>query len=316
MFKHPITVFVFATAACAASAAELPAETPLITGKHATVKALDFEAAMLKIPENYRAPIRMSQDKISTMVDGLFVAKSFANRAREAGIDKDPLVRERLEQAQNQILADMYLRKLETEAKIPSLEQRAREIYNADTKKYQRSEQVRAQHILVSFNQRTPEMALARAKELEAQARKPGQDFIALAKETSEDPGRRRNGGELGFNDPNGFEPEISEWLKSATDKGAISGPILTRNGYHIVKYVDRQPGRRASFDEVKKNIIEGERAELLKKVRDDAINAERNDPAVVVHAANVEALRIDIDPELLTRQQMGLPQKPATPAK
>jgi len=33
----------------------------------------------------------------------------------------------------------------------------------------------------------------------------------------------------------------------------------------------------------------------------DEAIEAVRNDPAVVIHAANVEALRIPVDPALLT---------------
>ncbi|QJR12701.1 Chaperone SurA [Usitatibacter rugosus] len=310
MYKHSISVLAFAAAAWTASAGELPPDTPLVTGKHGSVKAIDFEAAMQKIPETYRAPIRMSQDKISTMVDGLFVAKSFSGRAREAGMDKDPLVQERLRQAQDQILADLYLRKLETDAKIPPLEQRAREIYNADAKKFTLPEQVRAQQILVTYAQRTPEMALARAKELEAQVRKPGQDFLALAKEFSEDPARRRNGGELGYNDPTSFEPEIVEWLKTAKDANTVSPPIQTRHGYHIVKFIDRQPPRRAPFEQVKAKIIEGERAEIIKKIRDDAINAERNDPAVVIHAANVEALRIEVDADLLTRTQQGAPLK------
>jgi len=316
MNKHSISILALAVAAWTASAGELPPDTPLITGKHGSVKAIDFEGAMQKIPETYRTPIRMSPEKISTLVDGLFVAKSFAGKAREAGLDKDPVVQARLQAVQDQLLAEIYLRKVETDVKIPPLEQRAREIYNADTTKYTTPAQVHVQHLLVSYNQRSPEMALARAKELETQARTPGQDFITLAKETSEDPGRRRNGGDLGYSDAASLEPEIAEWLKTVKDPNTLSPPIQTRHGYHLVKFIDRQAPRRAPFDQVKYDIIKAERAEIIKKARDDAINAERNDPAVIVHAANVEALRIPLDAKYLVPPPEGFPPKPATPGK
>jgi peptidyl-prolyl cis-trans isomerase C len=292
----------------AAAAAELPNDTPLVAGPDATLRAIDFEAAMARIPERLRPTIRMSQEKISTMVDGLFIAKSIAQKARNAGLDKDPIVQQRLQQAQDQVLADLFLQKAEKEAKFPALEQRAREVYNSDTKRFQVAEQVYVQQILVNYAQRTPEMALARANEVVAEARKPGQNFLAYAREVTEDAAKRRNGGDLGWNAPTSFEPEIVEWLKTAKDKDTISDPIKTRHGYHIIKFVDRKPARQRPFEEVKQSLMDDDRANLVKAVRDDAINAVRHDPKVVIHAANVEALRVEVDPELLTRMQQATP--------
>ena len=306
MAKPFIPAVLFAGAVCVSVAGELPPETPLVTGKFATVKARDFEAAMQRIPEKNREAVRMSQERVSSIVDGLFIAKTLAQQARDSGIDKDPIVQERLRQVQEQLLADLYLQKVEKEAKAPPLEQRARELYNADPKRYLVAEQVYVQQILISFSQRTPELALARATEVAAEAR-AAKDFLAVAATTSDDPDKRRNQGDLGWFAPTSFEPGITEWLKTAKNKGAISDPIRTRHGYHIVKFVDRQPARQRSFDEVKKDILAEQTANYTKTVRENTINAVREDKSVVIHAANVEALKSEIDPALLTRiQQQG----------
>jgi peptidyl-prolyl cis-trans isomerase C len=298
MIKLSLSVFL-AAAAFSAYAADLPPDTPLVVGPDATIQAADYEAALTRVPERYRAEMRMSPEKISTMVDGLFIGKSIANKARKLGLDKDPLVQRRLQQAQEQVLADLYLQKIERDAKIPNLEGRAREVYNGNPKRFRTEEHVYIQQILVSYNERTQEMALARAKEVEAQVRQPGTDFMAVARATTEDPDRRRNGGDLGWYALSSFDPMIIAWAGAVKEKGAISAPIQTNKGYHILKFVDRRPGQLRPFEEVKKGLIEEERAQVIKTVRDEAIQAVRNDPAVVIHAANVEALRIPVDPAL-----------------
>ena len=318
MIKLSLPAFL-AAAALSVGAADLPLDTPLIVGPDATVQVADYEASLARIPERYRAEMRMSPEKISTMVDGLFIGKSIANKARKIGLDKDPVVQRRMQQAQDQILADLYLQKLEREAKIPNLEGRAREVYNGDPKRFKTAEHVYVQQILISYQERTQEMALAKAKEVEAQVRQPGVDFMTVARATTEDPDRRRNGGDLGWYALSSFDPMIIAWAGTVQEKGAISAPIQTNKGYHILKFIDRRPAQLRPFEEVKKGLIEEERALVIKAVRDEAIEAVRNDPAVVIHAANVEALRIPVDPALLTpRPSNALPAdvpKPAKPA-
>jgi len=314
MFKSSLPVFLVA-AALSAAAADVPPDTPLIVGPDATVQAADYEAALAKVPERYRTEMRMSQEKISTMVDGLFIGKSIANKARKLGLDKDPIVQRRLQQAQDQILADLYLQKLEREAKIPNLEGRAREVYNGNPKRFTTIEHVYVQQILISYQERTQEMALARAKEVEAQVRQPGTDFMMVARATTEDPDRRRNGGDLGWYALSSLDPMIIAWAGTVKEKGAISPPIQTNKGYHVLKFIDRKPGQLRPFEEVKKGLLEEERAQVIKTVRDEAIEAVRNDPAVVIHAANVEALRIPVDPAMFTTPaDLPRPAKPALP--
>ena len=62
-----------------------------------------------------------------------------------------------------------------------------------------------------------------------------GQDFEALAKKYSQDPGTARNGGKLPFF---GRGRMVKEFEKAAFDlaDGEISAPLETRYGYHIIK--------------------------------------------------------------------------------
>ncbi|GAB2718960.1 peptidylprolyl isomerase [Paenibacillus thermoaerophilus] len=110
-------------------------------------------------------------------------------------------------------------------------------------------------HILINFTdpegkERTKEDALARAKEVHKKLQEGG-DFAALAKEYSEDPGSKDNGGLY-------EDAQVSQWVE-AFKKAAIelplntiSDPVETEYGYHIMKVEKRT---LKTFDDVKGEI-------------------------------------------------------------
>ena len=78
--------------------------------------------------------------------------------------------------------------------------------------------------------------SLETAKDLKSQL-DSGTDFAELAKEKSEDPGTKDNGGSLGF-----IEYDSTKYVKEFMDgfknlkEGEISEPIKSDYGYHIIK--------------------------------------------------------------------------------
>jgi len=107
-------------------------------------------------------------------------------------------------------------------------------------------------HILILTQGKTDaEKAVARTKieDLLAQA-KAGADFAELAKQHSEDPGSKENGG-LYENFPRGQMVKPFEDAAFSVPVGEISGVVETSFGYHILKIVDRQKETRP-FEEVK----------------------------------------------------------------
>jgi len=102
-------------------------------------------------------------------------------------------------------------------------------------------------HILIMFENRTPEEAKKLADEIADRLRK-GEDFAQLAKEKSEDPGSKDNGGLYEDYDVNMWVPEFK---KAALELplNEISDPVKTDYGYHVIK-VEKRSER--SFEDVK----------------------------------------------------------------
>lgn len=287
-----------------AQAPKVALDTPLIVDGNVTVDAGDLEAALLRAPPERRNDVRTSYDRVASIADGIFVTRSLAERARTAGLDKDPVIQRRLKQAQEAALADLYMQKLETETASVDLEQRARELYRADQAKFVRPEHVSLQHILIDLKGRTREMALERARDIYQRATSGKEDFLALAGRYSDDPDKKRNGGDLGFNSPNSFVPPVRDALNKMKVKGEISEPIESEFGYHLVRYMDRQPAEPQKFEAVRSSIIRAERERLQKQRLDAVVQEIRSSPTVVVNRANVDSLVIPIDHEALKRAQ------------
>ncbi len=171
-----------------AVAAPLAPETLLIEDQGVRVIALDFEAALSRIPEGRRPEVRASHERVMALIDTVYVGRAVATKARTLGLDKDPVVQRRLEQHQEAMPTELYLAHVEKSAKLPNLEQRARELYLADLAKYRAGEEVYLQHILVGLQGRTREMALERAQQLRAELDAGKEDFLAMARRVSDDP--------------------------------------------------------------------------------------------------------------------------------
>ncbi|MFM2289573.1 MAG: hypothetical protein RL684_2716, partial [Pseudomonadota bacterium] len=129
-----------------------------------------------------------------------------------------------------------------------------KERYEKNKARYVSPEQRLASHILVKVGGKgTPDeqkTALAKAEAIEEQL-KAGKSFAELAKKDSDDLGSKNQGGDLGWLDK-GTTDEAFENALFALDKGQVSAPVLTSEGYHIIELRDIRPGKTLSFDEVK----------------------------------------------------------------
>ncbi|GEB34025.1 MULTISPECIES: peptidylprolyl isomerase [Brevibacillus] len=108
-------------------------------------------------------------------------------------------------------------------------------------------------HILISTEQRKPEEALKIANDLEARLKK-GEDFAKLAKEFTDDPGSKENGGLYADADVSQWVPEFKD--AAITQKvGEVGPPVKTSFGYHIIKVENR---KEKTFDEMKEQLRAG----------------------------------------------------------
>lgn len=112
---------------------------------------------------------------------------------------------------------------------------------------YQRlTEEIRAAHILVALKpDATPaDTTIAYQKILHLKSRVlAGEDFEKLARELSEDPSAKYNGGDLGYFTALQMVFPFED-AAYKTPVGELSDIVRTRFGYHLIKVKDRKPTR------------------------------------------------------------------------
>ena len=67
-----------------------------------------------------------------------------------------------------------------------------------------------------------------------------GEDFKQLARQYSEDPGTKMDGGELGWSNPGDYDPAFEQML-NATIIGELSKPVKSSFGWHVIEVMDRR---------------------------------------------------------------------------
>lgn len=98
--------------------------------------------------------------------------------------------------------------------------------------------QVHARHILFSTQSRTAAVALAAARDALSRIR-GGEDFAAVARRLSDDPGSKDKGGDLGTQPAAGYVPEFAKAVRTLPLK-RVSDPVKTELGYHLVEVLSR----------------------------------------------------------------------------
>lgn len=121
--------------------------------------------------------------------------------------------------------------------------------------RYGSGDQRLASHILVSVgadaDAEAQKAALAKANELLAKIR-GGVAFEAVARESSEDIGSKENGGDLGWIEKTGtFEPAFEDAL-FGLEVGAVSEPVRTDQGYHLITVRESRAASFRPFEDVR----------------------------------------------------------------
>ncbi|MFT7433833.1 MAG: peptidyl-prolyl cis-trans isomerase D [Alphaproteobacteria bacterium] len=132
---------------------------------------------------------------------------------------------------------------LKARANISMAEMQA--VYNDNPESFASAEKRKASHILVDTEEKAIELIYRLDK---------GASFAETAKANSKDAFTKNKGGDLGFFLEGDMVESFSEAAFSM-EKGAISEPIKSPFGYHIIQLNDIQEAAARSFAEVKKNI-------------------------------------------------------------
>lgn len=121
--------------------------------------------------------------------------------------------------------------------------------YQENLSKYNKPEEVKARHILISGDEKN---ALEKITALKTKVNP--KNFAQIANKETQDPSGKNKGGDLGWFSSGRMVPEF-EKVAFALKKGEISSPVKTQFGYHIILVEDKKAAQVQTLDSVKSEL-------------------------------------------------------------
>lgn len=187
--------------------------------------------------------VAMADPVFQQVLSELVEQRLLALEALRRGLDRDVEARRRLAAAEERILGNILV---ETVVANAITEDAIERIYEEQNRLAPRVEEVRARHILVTTREEAEEVERLLSE---------GQDFAELARQVSQDPGTRLEGGDLGFFTRDGMIPAFSS-VAFDTATGERSEPFQTEYGWHVLVVTDRRLQPRPGLDALRSNIV------------------------------------------------------------
>lgn len=247
-------------------AASAAPETVLVRSGAVTITEADLHAELQRAPEQAREGALRNKQTMQMILRNLMARRLLSNEARAAGLaDASPL-REQLRLAEERVLSDAQMQKFSAAEELTDAELQtyAKTVYAAQPERFTAPAQTHARHILIEGDS---EASKAEAEKLLMQIR-GGANFEELAKAHSQDKGSAVRGGDLGTFPEGKMVPEFDAALKELKNPGDVSEPVKTKFGWHLIQLVARTAAHQRSFDEVKDQLMQEGRAEVMKRHR------------------------------------------------
>jgi peptidyl-prolyl cis-trans isomerase SurA len=139
-------------------------------------------------------------------------------------------------------------------------------------------QQIHARHILMKPNELQDDQTVrGRLQTIRDKIAAGQDDFGAIAKAVSEDPGSSSEGGDLGWTAPGTFVPEFEKVLEGLAEN-EISQPFRTQYGWHVAQLLGKrtqdmssEERRRRAFEQIRASKSDEETELWLRRLRDEA---------------------------------------------
>jgi peptidylprolyl isomerase len=266
-----------------AAAVTSPAFAQQSVGRLGPFTLTSAEVRQLVDAESPEARARMaaSPELLDRAVRTELVRRALLAEAEGKGWDKRPEIAARIERARLQVVVTTYVGDLVRPPADYPTEAEVRAFYDANRASLLLPRRYRLAQIYLARpaggDQAAIDAAAKRADELAGKAHAPGADFAALARESSQHADSAARGGELGWVAEGNLAPEIQPAVTRLA-KGAVSEPVLTARGWHVMKLLDVAEPSPATLEQARTTIVNTlrlRRARELERAYLDALLAK-----------------------------------------
>jgi peptidyl-prolyl cis-trans isomerase C len=229
--------------------------------------------------------IELANKGIETMKENAGDEEGLQRQLKMSGVTLEELTKQFTERATAQTV-------LERELKVAITDDDVKKFYDDNPSQFEQPELVKAAHVLIgtrnkdgselSDDEKKAKLKLAQDVLKRAKA---GEDFAKLAKDYSDDPGSKDNGGEYTF--PRGQMVPEFETAAFGQVTNQISDVVTTQFGYHIIKTLEKKPAKKLELSEVSGDIKQYlKRREMQKLVPDYVAKLEKEAHVEILDAS------------------------------
>lgn len=242
----------------AATKACVQPECVVVKRGTAVITVADVTAKVKTLDAHLQSALLSDPKQLNKMMEDMLIRRQIANEASPLDVQNDVLLQARLKQAQDEVLTVYRLNQIRAERVSGNFEQLARENYLTKLDAMKQPREVSVRHLLVGNQKLGEAAAQKRAKELAAQLSGADMErFQEMVLEQSDDPGKTQDAGLIKLNEnTQEIDPEFLAGALALTKVGAISEPIRSQYGYHLIQLIEDTPARVVPFDEAKEGII------------------------------------------------------------
>ena len=203
----------------------------------------DLNSIISRYPQEQRAAFQNEANK-KQLIEQLISFELMNKFGKEIGLDKTQEYKEAIESISKEVVTSMAINKVL--ADITVTDEEIKKYYEDNKEAFGKPATVSARHILVATEEE--------AKKIKDEILSDSISFADAAMKHSTCPSKEQ-GGNLGEFSKGMMVPEFEEAAFNA-EIGAITEPVKTQFGYHLIMVDSKNEASVQSFDEVKDNVL------------------------------------------------------------
>ncbi|ROO34620.1 peptidylprolyl isomerase [Pseudomonas sp. AF76] len=249
-------------------ASVMPADGPSLARLgNQQVSPDELKALLAALTPQVREQMRGNRAALESWIRARLAEKAVLEQADAQGWRHRPDVERQTRAATEQIVFRDYLQSVsQVPAGYPS-EEELKQAYDAGKANWTMPALYRVSQIFLAATEpQTFEAVRRQAIELSRKAQASPAEFAALANRFSQDRATAERGGDSGMQPLQQLLPQVREAV-ARLKVGAVSDPVQSAAGYHVIKLTEQQPAREATLDEVRGQLTQALHAQRQEQI-------------------------------------------------
>lgn len=246
----------------------------------------ELQALLATVPAQTREQLRGNREALERWIRSRLAEKAVLEQADAQGWAQRPDVARQTRAATEQIVFRDYLRSVsQVPAEYPSAAE-LQQAYDAGKANWQTPALYRVSQIFLGVSDAANvETVRKQAAELSKKAQSAPADFAALATQYSQDRVTAERGGDTGLQPLQQLVPEVRGAV-ARLKVGAVSDPVQSAAGFHVIKLTEQQPARTATLEELRDQLTQALRAQRQEQIAQAYLDGMLNTATLSIDGA------------------------------